>query len=96
MRKNSDATLAELKNIVQTWVDQQGHNRCWYYPDVFEQIAAVLDIQPTKKPALPSLEEFKAGCERYQQEEFNTVDKSRGKAQNTMFRIQTTTKEENE
>ncbi len=60
----------EAKKIVQEWVDQQGHNRCWYYPELFRQLVDVFEIQPSKDPCLPSLSEFKEGCERYQKEEY--------------------------
>ncbi|MCC7432794.1 hypothetical protein IT412_04695 [Candidatus Peregrinibacteria bacterium] len=63
--------LARTKQILQSWVDQQGHNRCWYYPELFRELVELYDIKVTKEPTLPPLEEFKAGCCRYQKEEFN-------------------------
>lgn len=65
-----DGTLVEVKRIVQGWVDQQGHDRCWYYPDLFRRLAAVLDITMTVQPKLPPRPEFEKGCKRYQKEEY--------------------------
>jgi len=58
------------RNVIQEWVDKQGHNRCWYYPDLFNRLVEVYDIKLKKDPSLPPLDEFKKGCERYQKEEF--------------------------
>ena len=63
---------SEAKKIVQEWVDKQGHERCWYYPDLFRRLINVFEITPTRDPALPSLEEFQKGCEKYQREEYRT------------------------
>ncbi|MBS3147467.1 hypothetical protein J4219_01130 [Candidatus Woesearchaeota archaeon] len=62
--------LEEVKVIIQAWLDKQGHDRCWYYPDLFRELAGLLDISASKEPGLPPLDEFKKGCERYQKEEF--------------------------
>jgi hypothetical protein len=56
--------------IVQQWVDEQGHERCWYYPDLFRELAALMDVTPTREPALPPRAEFERGCKRYQDEEY--------------------------
>jgi len=65
-----DEKIKEAKKIIQEWVDKQGHDRCWYYPDLFRKLAELFEIQPAKNPALPPLEEFKKGCENYQKEEY--------------------------
>lgn len=62
--------LHQAKQIIQEWVDQQVHDRCWYYPDLFNQLVDLFEIKATKEPKLPLLEEFKEGCCRYQKEEF--------------------------
>jgi len=63
------------KIIIQEWVDKQEHDRCWYYPDLFRKLAEVFDVKYSREPRLPSLKEFKIGCERYQEEEYNGRDK---------------------
>jgi hypothetical protein len=64
------ARLAEARRILQEWLDRQGHDRCWYYPDVFTRLAGCLDVTATVGPGLPPRAEFEAGCRRYQDEEF--------------------------
>lgn len=66
--------INEAKQLLQSWVDQQGHNRCWYYPEIFTKLAALFDIKMTVEPSLPPREEFEAGCRRYQEEEFGAKD----------------------
>lgn len=61
---------SEVRQIVQSWLDKQGHDRCWYYPEIFTELARALDLHAVKPPQLPSLAEFKAGCERYQREQY--------------------------
>lgn len=61
----------ELKAIVEHWISQQGHDRCWYYPDLFRRIAQAVGISTSTLPdSLPPRCEFEAGCRRYQEEEY--------------------------
>ena len=62
--------LKQVKDIVQTWKDKQGHERCWYYPELFEKLAEVLDVKFTRDTKLPPQEEFEAGCKRFQNSEY--------------------------
>ena len=64
--------LKEVRQITQEWLDQQGHNRCWYYPELFAKLTATLGLKITVDPALPSRPEFEEGCRRFQNEEFGT------------------------
>ena len=68
---NSEEKLHKAKAVIQIWLDKQGHDRCWYYPDLFNELAKILDVKPSKGPSLPPLEEFKKGCEKYQKEEYS-------------------------
>ena len=61
----------EAKEIIQQWTDKQGHERCWYYPELFRKLIGLFEITPSKVPLLPPLEEFKRGCERFQKEEYS-------------------------
>jgi hypothetical protein len=61
---------SEVKAIIQSWLDKQGHEKCWYYPDLFMNLAGLLDLQSKHQPALPSRDEFEKGCKRYQDQEF--------------------------
>ena len=62
--------LAQIERIVQEWTDQQGHDRCWYYPDLYRRIIDVLGIEPKLALGLPPRPEFERGCKRYQDEEY--------------------------
>ena len=72
---NEKEKLEKAKQLIQKWVDKQGHDRCWYYPEIFEELKELFDIKTPKEPKLPPLEEFKKGCKRYQEEEFKLKDK---------------------
>ena len=67
---NDSEKLGEVKKIIQEWIDKQGHDRCWYYPELFRKLVGLLDIKQTTDSELPSLEEFKLGCEKFQKEEY--------------------------
>lgn len=65
------AKINLLKKTVEDWASYQGHDRCWYYPEIFEQIAQILGIDLTKfDRKLPSETEFRCGCERYRKEQY--------------------------
>jgi hypothetical protein len=67
---NAEKKLDGAKLIIQKWVDKQGHDRCWYYPELFRELMNIFDIENSNQPSLPPLEEFKKGCEKYQKEEY--------------------------
>jgi len=64
----------QVQRILLDWTNKQGHERCWYYPNLFKQLMAIYDLPSGQETALPPLEEFKAGCERYQQEEYHSCE----------------------
>jgi len=70
MNKETCSSCAETKQIVQTWLDEQGHDRCWYYPDLFLKLVKLFGLSPKLEPKLPPRKEFEAGCARYQDEEY--------------------------
>jgi hypothetical protein len=67
MTKSLEAQLEYITAIVRMWVEKQGHDRCWYYPEIFRELADELGIN-YPHPGLPSREEFERGCTRYQKE----------------------------
>lgn len=69
------AQLKLAKEALQEWVDKQGHDRCWYYPDIFNRLCDILQVKPTKTPSLPPEQEFKGGCNRYRGEEYGSKPK---------------------
>lgn len=66
--KEGHCKCAEAKAIIQSWLDKQGHEKCWYYPELFRELATLFDLKPTVEPALPPRNEFKEGCSRYEEE----------------------------
>jgi hypothetical protein len=65
-----DEKVQKARAVLQEWVGKQGHERCWYYPDLFGQLAEILEVPLPPDPSLSPLEEFRRGCERYQREEY--------------------------
>ncbi|MFO0705103.1 MAG: hypothetical protein U0517_04065 [Candidatus Andersenbacteria bacterium] len=59
--RQAKQTLKFIKLAVQIWIDKQGHDRCWYYPEIFAVIVDALGIKAQLQPALPPLPEFKGG-----------------------------------
>jgi hypothetical protein len=51
-------------------MEKQGHERCWYYPELFTELVNLFELVETQPRALPSREEFEKGCRRYQNEQF--------------------------
>jgi len=65
--------IEKAKVILQSWVDQQGHERCWYYPDVFNQLVELFEVKGGEN-GLPPRCEFEEGCRRYQEEQYGKKD----------------------
>ena len=64
--------LKNIKKLVQEWANKQGHESCWYYPEIFRAIAEELEIK-IDPPSLPPRTEFRKGCERYEGEIYADV-----------------------
>jgi hypothetical protein len=60
----------DITAVLKEWDSKEGHERCWYYPDLFKKIAEILNFQLTKEPILPTRAEFEQGCRKYQGEQF--------------------------
>ncbi len=60
-----------IKERVQTWLDKQGHDKCHYYPEIFEDITDILGIKSSEDLKLPPRSEFEAGCKEYQDKLYN-------------------------
>lgn len=65
----------KAKELIQEWLDKQGHDKCWYYPEIFQQLAEIFNIKQNVDSTLPHLEEFKEGCRRYQCEQYKDESK---------------------
>ena len=60
------------QEIIQEWVDKQGQDRCWYYPDLFNRLVLVFNIKNSKDASLPLRKYFEEGCKKYQDEQYKT------------------------
>ena len=74
MENNTCPDCTETKKIIQEWVDKQGHDRCWYYPELFKQLVNIFKLSPKVEPKLPPREEFELGCKRYQKQEYENMN----------------------
>ena len=54
----------KIKELINTWVNKTGHHKCWYYPDIFKEIAETLNISIEQTPTV-KLEDFRNGCYAY-------------------------------
>ncbi len=67
--------LEKCRQLLQEWVDKQGHDRCWYYPEIFNKFCEILGVVPTVSPDLPTEAEFEEFCGRYRREEYSKLPK---------------------
>ncbi len=58
------------EQVLQQWLDKQSHDRCWYYPDLFNELVKIFKLSSTNVPNLPPRVEFEEGCRKYQDEEY--------------------------
>lgn len=61
----------ETKRILKKWLKKQGHDRCHYYPGIFNSLLKLYGIDSNKYDSqLPKLCEFKKGCNQFQNDEY--------------------------
>ena len=56
--------LLQVEEAVRLWINKQGHDSCWYYPEIFKNICKILNIDEVEQN-LPERCEFEKGCEKY-------------------------------
>lgn len=63
------AERARAQKIIKTWLGEQKHEKCWYYPELFVELAKELrvDTRHADWCSTPR-EEFELGCCKYQDE----------------------------
>lgn len=68
----TQTTLDEIKQAVLLVANKQGHDSCWYYPEIFIQILNLLGIELNELnldlSKLPTREEFEQGCKKFADE----------------------------
>lgn len=62
--------LLEVKNVIREWDEKRGHERCWYFPELFKKIADIVGVELMNGPYVPTPEQAARGCERYWKEQF--------------------------
>jgi hypothetical protein len=77
MNANAAALLVaqrqrEARAVLIEWINKQGQDRCWYYPDLFRRLCEVLGVRAQVEPCLPPRAEFEEGCRRYADEEYDS------------------------
>lgn len=70
---NIEEKFNKAKQIIEEWVSKQGHDKCWYHPDLFKKLAEIFEVEYVD-PGLPPINEFKKGCEKYQKEEYGLIE----------------------
>jgi hypothetical protein len=58
-------TLTAVRATITTWLGTQGHDRCHYYPELFQQLADALHLTRTDGSGIPDRAAFEAGCRRF-------------------------------
>ena len=66
--------LAEVKRLVEEWAGKKGDDRCWYYPEIFLEIAAVVGASLTIRPELLLIcqLDFEDNCRRFSEEQYHS------------------------
>ena len=65
--------LSQIRTLVEEWATKQGHERCWYYPEVFRAIAEICGSNVSFlgcEIGWPTRAEFEAGCRKYTDEQY--------------------------
>lgn len=59
--------LDSVTAVATEWRDKEGHDSCWYYPELFAKFLTTLGLDPKPAHSLPRAE-FEVGCRRYADE----------------------------
>lgn len=64
--------LSAARQVLTGWAGKQGHERCWWHPEILEELCGILgvDVGHTT-PLLPSRDEFELGCKRFQDGQYS-------------------------
>jgi hypothetical protein len=63
-------SLDRIRSLVLEWANKQDHDACWFYPEIFREIAAELQLNVRSKPMTLSITVFEEGCKKYRAEIF--------------------------
>jgi len=63
--------LQRIRRHITDWHKLQGHEACWYMPDLFQKIAAEVGLDDLKfEPPQISRKQFDSGCREFADELF--------------------------
>ena len=54
-------------NILSEYIEKKGHDKCWYYPELFNQLLELYGVKSVE-PELPPRKEFREGCMKFEDE----------------------------
>ena len=55
----------KVATLIREWMMQRDHDSCWYYPEIFQEIATALDVHVNLEiPKIPKAD-FLDGCQRF-------------------------------
>jgi hypothetical protein len=74
---HQEAKLKIGQELLQSWIDKQKHDRCWFYPDIFMQLCQLHGLTVNMTPDMTE-EEFEKGCAQFRKELFNAANSSVG------------------
>lgn len=73
MSSSSDL-VSEASRLLQSWLDKQDHDRCHYYPEIFDQLCMLFGVKNTIPVTRVCRAEFEEGCRRFQDAEYETEE----------------------
>lgn len=68
--ETAEGQLAQVRGSIERFMNAQGHDRCWWYPEILGGLAKLLGIKQTVPSELPPRCEFEEGCRRFTREQY--------------------------
>lgn len=69
---NNGSKVSQAEMLLKGWVEKQGHDQCWFYPEIFRQLCSTFGIT-APDPGLPPRAEFRKGCLKYESEVYGRL-----------------------
>jgi|SRR5690606_24869251 len=64
--ENEQGKVKRIKTLIQEWDNKRGHDKCWYYPEIFEDIAKVVNVPLiNNQPCVPRTD-FRNNCQIFE------------------------------
>ena len=64
----------DIYEILCEYNSKQGHDKCWFYPELFDKLLKVYKI-PKVESNLPPKEEFKEYCDIYREKVYSEEER---------------------